>query len=140
MVLYFLCQASKGRFKEDEARKYFQQLINAVDYCHSRGVFHRDLKVWFLIVVFTILLPFNVLIKLILMFFLLELNNAVGGDELICMYFWMLLHLFQEKEMMLLWFVISQPENLLLDASGVLKVSDFGLSALPQQVRVSIMT
>ncbi|XP_048140883.1 CBL-interacting protein kinase 23 isoform X1 [Rhodamnia argentea] len=63
--------ASKGRLKEDEARKYFQQLINAVDYCHSRGVFHRDLK----------------------------------------------------------------PENLLLDANGSLKVSDFGLSALPQQVR-----
>ncbi|XP_010689489.2 CBL-interacting protein kinase 32 isoform X6 [Beta vulgaris subsp. vulgaris] len=33
-----------GRMKEDEARKYFQQLINAVDYCHSRGVYHRDLK------------------------------------------------------------------------------------------------
>ncbi|XP_075640252.1 dol-P-Man:Man(5)GlcNAc(2)-PP-Dol alpha-1,3-mannosyltransferase-like [Castanea sativa] len=64
--------ASKGRLKEDEARKYFQQLINAVDYCHSRGVFHRDLK----------------------------------------------------------------PENLLLDANAVLKVSDFGLSALPQQVRL----
>nr|XP_018628835.1 CBL-interacting serine/threonine-protein kinase 23 isoform X2 [Nicotiana tomentosiformis] len=63
--------ASRGRLKEDEARKYFQQLINAVDYCHSRGVFHRDLK----------------------------------------------------------------PENLLLDVNGVLKVSDFGLSALPQQVR-----
>jgi len=30
-----------------------------------------------------------------------------------------------------------QPENLLLDASGTLKVSDFGLSALSQQVRVS---
>ncbi|MQL72303.1 hypothetical protein Taro_004627 [Colocasia esculenta] len=60
-----------GRLKEDEARKYFQQLINAVDYCHSRGVFHRDLK----------------------------------------------------------------PENLLLDSNGVLKVTDFGLSALPQQVR-----
>ncbi|KAJ9153148.1 hypothetical protein P3X46_026622 [Hevea brasiliensis] len=36
--------ASRGRLKEDEARKYFQQLINAVDYCHSRGVHHRDLK------------------------------------------------------------------------------------------------
>ncbi|KAL2893387.1 CBL-interacting serine/threonine-protein kinase 9 [Bienertia sinuspersici] len=36
--------AKQGRLKEDEARKYFQQLINAVDYCHSRGVYHRDLK------------------------------------------------------------------------------------------------
>lgn len=61
----------QGRLKEDEARRYFQQLINAVDYCHSRGVYHRDLK----------------------------------------------------------------PENLLLDAYGNLKISDFGLSALPQQVR-----
>ncbi|PKA45767.1 CBL-interacting protein kinase 23 [Apostasia shenzhenica] len=36
--------ARQGRLKEDEARKYFQQLINAVDYCHSRSVYHRDLK------------------------------------------------------------------------------------------------
>ncbi|XP_061338475.1 CBL-interacting serine/threonine-protein kinase 23 isoform X2 [Gastrolobium bilobum] len=36
--------ASRGRLKEDEAKKYFQQLICAVDYCHSRGVCHRDLK------------------------------------------------------------------------------------------------
>ncbi|KAJ1394314.1 Serine/threonine-protein kinase, active site [Sesbania bispinosa] len=60
-----------GRMGEKEARRYFQQLINAVDYCHSRGVYHRDLK----------------------------------------------------------------PENLLLDVCGNLKVSDFGLSALSQQVR-----
>jgi len=60
-----------GRLREDEARRYFQQLINAVDYCHSRGVIHRDLK----------------------------------------------------------------PENMLLDAYGNLKVSDFGLSALPKQIR-----
>ncbi|XP_075502908.1 CBL-interacting protein kinase 23-like [Primulina tabacum] len=63
--------ASRGRLKEDEARTYFHQLINAIDYCHSRGVYHRDLK----------------------------------------------------------------PENLLLDTTGILKVSDFGLSALSQQVR-----
>ncbi|PWZ20812.1 CBL-interacting protein kinase 9 [Zea mays] len=32
------------RLGEDEARIYFHQLINAVDYCHSRGVYHGDLK------------------------------------------------------------------------------------------------
>ncbi|KAI4376264.1 hypothetical protein MLD38_014048 [Melastoma candidum] len=33
-----------GQFSEREARKIFQQLIDAVDYCHHRGVYHRDLK------------------------------------------------------------------------------------------------
>lgn len=37
-------KVTKGRVKEQVARKYFQQLISAVGFCHSRGVFHRDLK------------------------------------------------------------------------------------------------
>ncbi|WCJ27813.1 CBL-interacting protein kinase 2 [Euphorbia peplus] len=37
-------KVAKGKLREDAARKYFQQLISAVDYCHSRGVSHRDLK------------------------------------------------------------------------------------------------
>jgi serine/threonine protein kinase len=37
-------KVAKGRLKEDVAQKYFQQLINAVDFCHSRGVYHRDIK------------------------------------------------------------------------------------------------
>lgn len=62
---------SKGRFSEDLSRRYFQQLITAVGYCHARGVFHRDLK----------------------------------------------------------------PENLLLDENFNLKITDFGLSAVTEQVR-----
>ncbi|XP_047941330.1 CBL-interacting serine/threonine-protein kinase 25-like [Salvia hispanica] len=64
-------KVARGKLKEDVARKYFQQLVSAVDFCHSRGVSHRDLK----------------------------------------------------------------PENLLLDEDGNLKVSDFGLSALPEHHR-----
>ncbi|XVE97344.1 hypothetical protein REPUB_Repub03eG0011500 [Reevesia pubescens] len=64
-------KVAKGKLTEDVARKYFQQLISAVDFCHSRGVSHRDLK----------------------------------------------------------------PENLLLDENEDLKISDFGLSALPEQLR-----
>ncbi|CAN1250078.1 CBL-interacting serine/threonine-protein kinase 12 [Linum perenne] len=37
-------KVAKGRLKEDVARRYFQQLISAVAFCHARRVFHRDLK------------------------------------------------------------------------------------------------
>eukprot|EP01059_Diplonema_ambulator_P032536 TRINITY_DN641_c1_g1_i1.p1 TRINITY_DN641_c1_g1~~TRINITY_DN641_c1_g1_i1.p1 ORF type:complete len:428 (+),score=80.81 TRINITY_DN641_c1_g1_i1:39-1322(+) len=33
-----------GRFKDDEARGYFQQLVLGVKYCHNQGIAHRDLK------------------------------------------------------------------------------------------------
>lgn len=68
----FVKLSQQGKLTEDGGRKYFQQLLSAVDFCHSRGVSHRDLK----------------------------------------------------------------PENLLLDVNGNLKVSDFGLSALPEQLRI----
>uniref|UniRef100_A0A0D6QVP8 non-specific serine/threonine protein kinase n=1 Tax=Araucaria cunninghamii TaxID=56994 RepID=A0A0D6QVP8_ARACU len=36
--------ANAKRLEEAEARTYFQQLIYALDFCHSRGVSHRDIK------------------------------------------------------------------------------------------------
>ncbi|KAJ4978808.1 hypothetical protein NE237_009588 [Protea cynaroides] len=62
---------SKGHLNEIQSRRCFQQLIFAVEYCHSQGVFHRDLK----------------------------------------------------------------PENLLIDENGDLKITDFGLSAITDQIR-----
>ncbi|AQK71626.1 stress-induced protein kinase1 [Zea mays] len=35
---------SAGRFSEDEARYFFQQLICGVSYCHFMQICHRDLK------------------------------------------------------------------------------------------------
>eukprot|EP01063_Lacrimia_lanifica_P033234 TRINITY_DN585_c0_g1_i1.p1 TRINITY_DN585_c0_g1~~TRINITY_DN585_c0_g1_i1.p1 ORF type:complete len:450 (+),score=216.44 TRINITY_DN585_c0_g1_i1:49-1350(+) len=32
------------KFEEDVARRYFQQLIMGVHYCHQQGIAHRDLK------------------------------------------------------------------------------------------------
>ncbi|KAM0030322.1 putative protein kinase CAMK-OST1L family [Helianthus debilis subsp. tardiflorus] len=40
----FLKICSAGRFSEDEARFFFQQLISGVSYCHSMEICHRDLK------------------------------------------------------------------------------------------------
>ncbi|KAG8050803.1 hypothetical protein GUJ93_ZPchr0009g2085 [Zizania palustris] len=53
--IYFVMEYVKGgelfekieksaKLTEGVAHKYFQQLISAVDYCHSHGVYHRDLK------------------------------------------------------------------------------------------------
>eukprot|EP00899_Mesostigma_viride_P024849 jgi/Mesvir1/5549/Mv15580-RA.1 len=34
----------KGRLLEDEARRFFQQIVAGVEYCHRNMVVHRDLK------------------------------------------------------------------------------------------------
>ncbi|KAJ1981596.1 Protein kinase [Dimargaris xerosporica] len=33
-----------GRIQEDSARRFFQQILSAVDYCHRHKIVHRDLK------------------------------------------------------------------------------------------------
>ncbi|EDQ84930.1 uncharacterized protein MONBRDRAFT_34468 [Monosiga brevicollis MX1] len=35
---------SHGRMKEKEARIKFRQIVSALQYCHARGIVHRDLK------------------------------------------------------------------------------------------------
>ncbi|KAI9261070.1 kinase-like domain-containing protein [Sporodiniella umbellata] len=35
---------SQGRLNEEEARKYFQQILTGLEYCHKHLICHRDLK------------------------------------------------------------------------------------------------
>lgn len=35
---------NRGRLEELEARRYFFQILEGVDYLHSVGVAHRDIK------------------------------------------------------------------------------------------------
>lgn len=40
-----LIEAEKeGKMTEDNARVYFQQMIQALEYCHKQNIIHRDLK------------------------------------------------------------------------------------------------
>lgn len=38
-------QKHKGKLSEAEARSLFRQMVAALDYCHSKWVVHRDIKV-----------------------------------------------------------------------------------------------
>lgn len=49
MYDYLMRQGDKG-CKEQEAQRHFCQIIQAIDYCHTLHVVHRDLKVPTLII------------------------------------------------------------------------------------------
>lgn len=51
MLVFELCEkgelfseVARGALSEPVARDYFVQIIDAVDYCHSKRIYHRDLK------------------------------------------------------------------------------------------------
>ncbi|XP_065657125.1 5'-AMP-activated protein kinase catalytic subunit alpha-2 isoform X2 [Hydra vulgaris] len=51
MVMEFVCGGElfdyilkHGKLSEQEARRFFQQIISGVDYCHRHMIVHRDLK------------------------------------------------------------------------------------------------
>lgn len=106
-----------------ESRKYLQQLIDAISHCHKKGVYHRDLKVD------TCYCLSQLMSSLKLYPFPRPSSNIVISFFSIC---------FKSISIACLdssfCILQNQPENLLLDARDNLKVSDFGLSALPQQV------
>ncbi len=40
----YIVQKGKGGMPEDEARRFFQQMVGAIEYCHRHHIVHRDLK------------------------------------------------------------------------------------------------
>jgi len=59
--VFQLLQVHQGKLHESESRRYFQELIDAVDYCHSKHVYHRDLKVCCVSFLFYIIASFQIL-------------------------------------------------------------------------------
>lgn len=44
VIVYLIDFYNSLKLSEDEARKFFQQIISAVEYCHRHKIVHRDLK------------------------------------------------------------------------------------------------
>lgn len=42
--------ARYGKMSERGARQKFWQILSAVEYCHKRGIVHRDLKVFIFVI------------------------------------------------------------------------------------------
>ena len=44
IIYKFICNIISLKVTEDETRRFFQQIISAVEYCHRHKIVHRDLK------------------------------------------------------------------------------------------------
>lgn len=86
---YLSLKDIKGKLPEEEARKLFQQLIDGVSYCHERGVYHRDLKVIFLLLIINlitlVLLP-DLISSLLSMIMIIHIHFVVAARK--CAYWY----------------------------------------------------
>jgi serine/threonine protein kinase len=68
----------KGRLTPKEARRFFRQIISALDFCHSHSICHRDLKVCHFISKSHFLLSFIHYLCAFLSIFLSARKSAAG--------------------------------------------------------------
>ena len=73
----FLKQKRGGRLEEHELKPIFRQIVKAVQYCHQKGIAHRDIKLE------NILIMNKKLIKLIDFGFSINIKNK-GRLNLFC--------------------------------------------------------
>lgn len=131
----------KGALEEDEARRFFHQLVDAINYCHSVGVSHRDLKVCIACPLLHLLPPLWYTLSCF------EFQPSPFARLWACADV-LTLHVFIANSLLLspslarlTWCCPLQPENLMLcRATGELKITDFGFSAMRSTIDQMLTT